>query len=79
MSITVEIGDAAGLLPDLLAKVEAGEEVILARGENPVIRMSKVDPKTQVRAAIEAMREIRRKLPKTTIEEIVAWKDEDSR
>ena len=36
MSITVKVGEAKTHLSNLLAKVEAGEEVIIARGNAPI-------------------------------------------
>ena len=36
MTITVKVGEAKTHLSNLLAKVEAGEEVIMSRGNNPI-------------------------------------------
>ena len=46
MSITVKVGEAKTHLSDLLAKVEAGEEVIIARG-NELIAKTVSDPQGQ--------------------------------
>ena len=40
MSLTVNIGEAKTRLSELLAKVEAGEEVIIARGADPIARLT---------------------------------------
>ena len=42
----VTIHKAATELSDLLDRVEAGEEIILARGDTPVAKMVSVEPTT---------------------------------
>lgn len=44
MAITITIHAAKTQLSKLIAKVEAGEEVIIARGEKPVARLVPVRP-----------------------------------
>ena len=39
MALTVKVAEAKARLSELLAKVEAGEEVIIARGKKPVVRL----------------------------------------
>ena len=43
MSITVKIGEAKARLSELVAKVEAGEEVVIPRGNEPVARLAPLD------------------------------------
>jgi len=81
MPITVKVAEAKTRLSELLAKVEAGEEVVIARGNEPVAKLSPLDDQARRRAAIEAMLRERddgsRK--KVTLEEILAWRHEGHR
>lgn len=79
MSITVKIGEAKTHLSDLLAKVEAGEEVIIARGAEPIAKLTRIRREGDVRAVIDEIRASRVGLPKTTADEILAWRDEGRR
>ena len=79
MTIMVDIGEAETRLSELLAKVEAGDEVILARGSAPVVRMTKVMRDADVERAIAQILEARAGIPPTTAEEILAWRDEGRR
>lgn len=72
MTITVNIGDAD--LNELLAKVEAGEDVVLARNGVPVAQL-KSAPNLEARhKALEELLELRKKMPSITQEEIAEWK-----
>ncbi len=81
MSITVKVAEAKTRLSELLAKVEAGEEVVIARGNEPIAKLSALDDQARRRAAIEAMLRERddgsRK--KVSLEEILAWRHEGHR
>jgi len=81
MPITVNIGEAKTKLSELIAKVEKGEEVVIARGNEPVAKLTALDDEARRRAAIEAMLRERddgtRK--KVTLEEILAWRHEGHR
>jgi antitoxin (DNA-binding transcriptional repressor) of toxin-antitoxin stability system len=73
MTITVDIGDAN--LSELLAKVEAGEEIILLRDSVPVARMAPVLTDSDKRKkAVEDLIAFRAKMPNITQEEIAEWK-----
>ena len=73
MTITVNIDEAS--LPELLAKVEAGEEVVILRHGVPVARMAAVNADHEKRRqAIEAVRAFRKTMPSITAEEIAEWK-----
>ena len=81
MTVTVKVDDAGTQLAALLARVEAGEEVILSRGGEPVARMTKaddevIDDRRDVVAAVKALREERANRPGATSEEIVQWRRE---
>ncbi len=77
MTMTIDVADFPARLPEILAEVEAGRDVIIARGSEPVARMTKAEtPRVDRQAAIDAIFEARRGLPPTTAEEILAWRDE---
>ena len=59
MSITVKVGEAKTHLSALLAKVEAGEEVIIARGSAPIARLSRIRREGDVAAVIEEIKAAR--------------------
>jgi prevent-host-death family protein len=79
MSITVKIGEAKTHLSDLLSKVEAGEEVIIARGNDPIAKLTRIRREGDVRAVIDEIRAARVGLAKTTPDELLAWRDEGRR
>jgi antitoxin (DNA-binding transcriptional repressor) of toxin-antitoxin stability system len=79
MTITVKIGEAKAHLSNLLTKVEAGEEVIIARGHQPIARLSRIERERDVAAAIDAIKALRAGRPATTVDEILAWRDEGRR
>jgi prevent-host-death family protein len=80
MTVTVKVDDAGTLLAELLARVEAGEEIILSRGGEPVARMTKargvsaIDDRQDVVTAIKALRVERANRPGATAEEILLWR-----
>ncbi len=79
MSITVKVHEAKTHLSELLAKVEAGEEVIIARGNDPIAKLIRVRREGDTAAVIAEIKASRLGRPRTTIEEILAWKEEDRR
>jgi antitoxin (DNA-binding transcriptional repressor) of toxin-antitoxin stability system len=79
MSITVNIGDAKARLSELVARAEAGEEVIIARDNSPVARLSRLARHNDVRAAIDEIRAARAGLAPTSADEILQWRDDGRR
>jgi antitoxin (DNA-binding transcriptional repressor) of toxin-antitoxin stability system len=79
MTITVKVGEAKTHLSDLLVKVEAGEEVIIARGNDPIARLTRIHRESDVRAVIEEIRAARAKAKPVTTDEILAWRHEGHR
>ena len=75
----VKVAEAKTHLSELLARVEAGEEIIIARGNDPVARLVAIDERRQRLAAIEAVRALRAQAQPITHEEIQAWKQEGRR
>jgi prevent-host-death family protein len=81
MSITVNIGEAKTRLSELVAKAEAGEEVVIARDNEPVARLTALDDQARRAAVVEAMLRERDEgtRQKVTLEEILAWRHEGHR
>jgi len=79
MSITVKVADAKTRLSELLAKVEAGEEVIIARGSAPIAKLTRIDARARRRAAIGALRAERTRLGPVGTKEILSWRGEGRR
>ena len=68
MSLTVNIGEAKARLSHLIARAEAGEDVILARDGVPAAR---IVPLTKpIRETIELLRKERARRPKVSAREI---------
>ena len=53
MTITVNIGEAKTRLSELVAKVEAGEDVVIARDNRPVARLAPLAEQARARAIVE--------------------------
>ena len=79
MAIIVKVGEAKTHLSDLLARVEAGEEVVIARGNDPIARLTRIPRETRLKALIEEVKAARACRATTTTEEILAWRDEGRR
>ncbi len=79
MTVTVNVGEAKTRLSELLARVEAGEEVVIARDSSPVARLSRIRPKADISALIEEMLVERQGRTPATAEELIAWRDEGRR
>lgn len=79
MAVTVKVAEAKTHLSELLVKVEAGEEVIISRGNIPVAKLSRIRRENNVEALIAEIKAQRAGRPVTTQEEIRAWRDEARR
>lgn len=79
MTINVKVGEAKTHLSELLAKVEAGEEVVISRGKESVARLVKIEKHDDVRQAVQEILAARRRNGRVTVEEILAWRDEGRR
>jgi prevent-host-death family protein len=79
MTINVKVGEAKTHLSELLVKAEAGEEVIISRGDQPVVRLVPIRNKDSVKEAIASILEMRAKAKPVTLEEILEWRDEGRR
>lgn len=77
MTIQVNIAEAKARFAELLRRVEAGEEVVIARGNEPVARL--VLENASIAAAREAIARIRTRrktMRPTTLEEVLSWRHE---
>ena len=81
MTITVKVHEAKTHLSDLLAKVEAGEDVVIQRGHEPVAKLVPFDDGMRQRAAFRGLIATRDSgaIKKVSIDEILAWKHEGHR
>jgi prevent-host-death family protein len=79
MTVTVKVAEAKTHLSELLVRVEAGEDIIIARGNDPIARLVAIDARRQRLGAIEAVRALRAHAKPVSHEEIQAWKQEGRR
>jgi prevent-host-death family protein len=79
MTVTVKVGEAKTHLSELLARVEAGEDIVIARGNDPIARLTRIQRRSDVEAAIEEIRAARGRAKPVTQEEIRTWRDEGRR
>jgi prevent-host-death family protein len=79
MTTKVEIADAEAHLSELLAKVANGEDVEISRDDAPVAKLTKADSRSKRAEAIRMIRLERAGRPKTTADEILAWRREGQR
>jgi prevent-host-death family protein len=78
MTIVVNIGEAKTRLSELVAKVEAGEDVVIARDNRPVARLAPLAEQARARAILEDTLAARDANPnrRASQEEILAWRHE---
>jgi len=76
MTIQVKIGEAKARLSELLAKVEAGEEVVISRGNVPVARVIKINRRERYKDIILEMRQDSALQKTVTHHEILRWRHE---
>jgi prevent-host-death family protein len=75
---TVSAYEAKSQLPRLLRAAERGETVIITRHGKPVAQLGPVEDRrrTDIAEVMKRMDALRRRLPKVSIEEILAWRHE---
>ena len=74
---TVTAYEAKTHLPRLIRQVERGETVIITRHGKPVARLAPIeDRQAEVAEAIERIKRLRRRLPKVSIEDLLAARHE---
>ena len=75
---TVSAYEAKTHLPRLIRAVEQGETVIITRHGRPVAKLAPVGDQRRENVAevMKRMEALRRRLPKVSIDEILAWRHE---
>jgi prevent-host-death family protein len=75
---TVSAYEAKTHLPRLIRAVERGETVIITRHGKPVARLAPIEDQrgAEVTEAIERIKRLRRRLPKVSLEELLAARHE---
>jgi antitoxin (DNA-binding transcriptional repressor) of toxin-antitoxin stability system len=79
MTTIVKVGEAKTHLSDLLARVEAGEEITIARGDVPIAKLTRIEKANDLAAVLAEARTARARAKSVTREEILAWKREGAR
>lgn len=79
MTITVKVGEAKTHLSDLLVKVEGGEEIIIARGDQPIARLTRIEKADDLAALVAEVRAARARAKSVTRDELLAWRREGAR
>jgi len=79
MNVTVKVGEAKTHLSELLARVEAGKDIIIARGNKPVAKLSRIHRNDDVEAAIDEIRAARARAKPVMQDEVRAWRDDGRR
>jgi prevent-host-death family protein len=81
MSLTVNIGEAKTRLSELVARVEAGEKVLIARDNRPVARLALLEERERAEAAIEEALALRDSgaIQPVSLQEILDWRHEGHR
>ncbi|MDI7861053.1 type II toxin-antitoxin system prevent-host-death family antitoxin [Rhizobiaceae bacterium n13] len=76
MMRTVKVGEAKTHLSELLVSVEAGEEIIIARGDAPVARLVPMGDQEQRANLVRLLRKERAARKPVSLDEILRWRDE---
>lgn len=79
MTTTVKISEAKTHLSDLIARVEAGEEFVIARGNDPVAHLTAICKQSDLQLLLAEVRAARLKAAASTHDEILSWRDEGRR
>ena len=79
MTTTVKISEAKTHLSDLLARVEAGEDFVIARGNDPIAHVTRMRKECDLHLLLAEVRAARSKAAAVTHDEILSWGDEGRR
>ena len=79
MTVIVKVGEAKTHLSDLLARVEAGEEIIIARGNQPIAKLTRIEKADDLAALLAEARAARARAKSVTREEVLVWRREGAR
>ena len=74
---TVGAYEAKTHLPRLIRAVERGETVIITRHGKPVAKLAPLeDEQADLAGVMKEMEALRRRLPRASVEELLAWRRE---
>ena len=76
MARQVKIGEAKTHLSALLARVEAGEDLVICRGSTPIAHVTRIVSAPDHAALAETLRRERAKQQPVTTSEILSWRHE---
>ncbi len=79
MGTVVTVGEAKTRLSELLVRVEAGEEIVIAQGDHPIARLLPMPIRYDVQGTIADILSTRSGLASTSRDEIIVWRDEGRR
>ncbi|MBY5572177.1 type II toxin-antitoxin system prevent-host-death family antitoxin [Rhizobium leguminosarum] len=79
MSTTVKVSEAKAHLSELLVRVEAGEDVIISRGNDPIAKLSRIRKETDHQLLVNEVRAARGRAMPLSHDEILSWRDEGRR
>ena len=82
MPITIDVKEAEARFEELVARAEAGEEIVICRDGAPVARLTAFDPEARrapIEQAIEGVRAFRARAKPVTAEELIGCKNEGRR
>ena len=74
MTRHVKIGEAKTHLSALLSEVEAGENIVICRGQTPIARFTRIDHARDHAALQAVMRWERARQQAVTATEILSWR-----
>jgi antitoxin (DNA-binding transcriptional repressor) of toxin-antitoxin stability system len=74
MTVTIDVGEAKTHLSELLARVEAGEEIVIARDDGPIAKLTRVEKPHDLAAVLAEASAARARAKPVTREEILAWR-----
>lgn len=76
MTLTVRVAEATTHLSDLLARVQAGEEIMIARGDEPIPKLTRIERTNDLTAVLAEARAARARAKSVSREDILAWRRE---
>jgi antitoxin (DNA-binding transcriptional repressor) of toxin-antitoxin stability system len=79
MTIIVKVGEAETRFSDLLARVETGEEIIIARDDVPIAKLTRIERANDLAAVVADARAARTRANFITRDEILEWRREGVR
>jgi antitoxin (DNA-binding transcriptional repressor) of toxin-antitoxin stability system len=79
MTIIVKVGEAETHFSDLLARVETGEEFIIARDDAPIAKLTRIERANDLAAVLADARAARTRTNFIPRDEILEWRREGVR